>query len=279
VDKPLTYPALGFGLGLRKEHYQAILDRRPAVDWFEALTENYLVPGGKPLYYLERVRELYPMVLHGVSLSVGSSDPLDWGYLNQVRDLAERIRPAWISDHLCFTGVGGLNAHDLLPLPYTGDAVRHVAQRVGEVQDFLGRRILLENVSSYLSYKNAEMSEWAFLSAVAEEADCLILLDINNIYVSAYNHGFDPLEYLDGVPAERIQQHHLAGHQNYGDYIIDTHDHPVIDPVWDLYAEALKRYGPRSCMIERDADIPPLDILLEELKQVRDIAHAEMVDA
>jgi len=279
VDNPLTYPALGFGLGLRKEHYQTILDRRPAVDWFEALTENYLVPGGKPLYYLERVRDLYPMVLHGVSLSVGSSDPLDWGYLNQVRDLAERIRPAWISDHLCFTGVGGLNAHDLLPLPYTGDAVRHVAQRVGEVQDFLGRRILLENVSSYLSYKNAEMSEWAFLSAVAEEADCLILLDINNIYVSAYNHGFDPLEYLDGVPAERIQQHHLAGHQNYGDYIIDTHDHPVIDPVWDLYAEALKRYGPRSCMIERDADIPPLDILLEELKQVRDIAHAEMVDA
>jgi uncharacterized protein (UPF0276 family) len=279
MDNPLTYPALGFGLGLRKEHYQTILDRRPAVDWFEALTENYLVPGGKPLYYLEQVRELYPMALHGVSLSIGSSDPLDWGYLNQVRDLAERIRPAWISDHLCFTGVGGLNAHDLLPLPYTGDAVRHVAQRVGEVQDFLGRRILLENVSSYLGYKHSEMDEWAFFSAVAEEADCLILLDINNIYVSAFNHGFDPLEYLDGVPAERIQQHHLAGHRNYGDYIIDTHDHPVIDPVWDLYAEAVKRYGLRSCMIERDADIPPLDILLVELKQMREIALAEMADA
>ncbi len=269
---PITYPHLGFGLGLRKEHYQAVLDRRPPVDWFEAITENYLVPGGKPLYFLERVRNHYPLVLHGVSLSIGSADPLDRDYLRQVKDLAARIEPAWISDHLCFTGVGGVNAHDLLPLPYTGEAVRHVAQRIREVQDCLGRRILVENVSSYLNYRSSEMSEWAFLSAVAEEADCLILLDINNIYVSARNHGFDPLDYLDGVPPERVQQHHLAGHQDYGDYIVDTHDHPVIDPVWALYGEAVQRFGPVSCMIERDARIPPLDTLLEEVERMRAIA-------
>ncbi|RMD69459.1 MAG: DUF692 domain-containing protein [Gammaproteobacteria bacterium] len=268
-----TYPPLGFGIGLRKEHYQAILDECPPVDWFEAITENYLVPGGKPLYFLERVRERYPVVLHGVSLSLGSTDPLDWDYLRQVKALAGRIEPAWISDHLCFTGAGGINAHDLLPLPYTEEAVRHVAARIQAVQDFLGRRILIENVSSYLSYRCSEMSEWAFLSAVAEEADCLILLDINNIYVSARNHGFDPLAYLHGVPAERVQQHHLAGHQDMGDYVIDTHDHPVPDPVWALYEAAVQRFGPVSCIIERDADIPPLDVLLEEVGRMRAIAE------
>jgi len=278
MDSPLTYPHLGFGLGLRKEHYQVILEQHPPVDWFEALSENYLVPGGKPLYYLERVREHYPLVLHGVSLSIGGSDPLDRDYMRQLRELAQRIEPAWISDHLCFTGIGGVNAHDLLPLPYTLDAVRHVAERVAQVQDYLGRRILLENVSSYLNYRESEMSEWDFLTAVAQEADCLILLDINNIYVSARNHGFDPLDYLRGVPAERVQQHHLAGHQDYGDYIIDSHDHPVIDPVWALYGEAVERFGPVSSMIERDAQIPPLETLLEELERMRGIA-AERVTA
>lgn len=265
-------PDLGFGLGLRKDHYETILSETPPVDWFEALTENYLVPGGKPLYYLQRIREHYPIVLHGVSLSIGGSDPLDMDYLAQLKALAHRVEPVWISDHLCWTGLHGVNAHDLLPLPYTEQAVEHVAKRVMQVQDYLGRRILLENVSSYLDYHASAMTEWEFLSAVAERADCLILLDINNIHVSAVNHGFDPLDYLDGVPAERVQQHHLAGHTDFGDYIIDTHDADVIDPVWDLYAQAVRRFGQVSCMIERDDNIPPLSDLLVELDQARRIA-------
>ncbi len=265
-------PDLGFGLGLRKDHYEAILSERPRVDWFEALTENYLVPGGKPLHFLERIREHYPLVLHGVSLGIGGSDPLDRDYLAQLKVLAQRIEPAWISDHLCWTGLHGINAHDLLPLPYTEEAVEHVARRARQVQDYLGRHILLENVSSYLGYRASDMSEWEFLSAVAEQADCLILLDINNIHVSAVNHGFDPEEYLNGVPPERVQQHHLAGHTDHGDYLIDTHDAKVIDPVWDLYAKAVRRFGPVSCMIERDDNIPPLAELIEELDYARGIA-------
>jgi uncharacterized protein (UPF0276 family) len=182
------YPSLGFGLGLRTQHYQEILDSDPSVDWFEALTENYLVPGGKPLYYLEAVRSRYPLVLHGVSLSIGSADPLNRGYLSQLKALADRIEPAWISDHLCWTGLNGRNLHDLLPLPYTEEAVVHVSDRIQAVQDYLGCRLLIENVSSYLTYTDSCMSEWEFLSAVAERADCLLLLDINNIYVSSFNH-------------------------------------------------------------------------------------------
>lgn len=267
-------PCLGFGLGLRRQHYQTILDERPAIDWFEVLTENYLVDGGKPLYYLDRIREHYPVVMHGVSLSIGSMDPLNRDYLAKVKSLAQRIEPRWISDHLCWTGVGGLNMHDLLPLPYTEEALRHVAGRVRQVQDFLGRRILLENVSSYVTYSDSVMTEWDFLRGVAEAADCNILLDINNIYVSAYNHGFDPLDYLCGIPPERVYQFHLAGHLNRGDYIIDTHDHPIIPGVWDLYAEAVRRFGAVSTMIERDDNIPPLHELLEELQQARRIADA-----
>ncbi|MGH8584246.1 MAG: MNIO family bufferin maturase [Gammaproteobacteria bacterium] len=265
-------PALGFGLGLRKEHYDAVLETRPALEWFEVVTENYLVDGGKPLDYLERVRHDYPLVLHGVSLSIGGTDPLDVDYLGRVKSLAGRIAPAWISDHLCWTGVKPVNLHDLLPLPYTGEAVRHVAGRVRAVQDFLGRRILLENVSSYLGYRSSEMQEWEFLTAVAEAADCLILLDINNIYVSACNHEFDPVEYLDGVPIERVQQFHLAGHRNTGALRIDTHDEPVPDPVWTLYRQALRRFGPVSTMIERDDKIPPFAELYAELDQARSIA-------
>jgi uncharacterized protein (UPF0276 family) len=266
------YPGLGFGLGLRTQHYQEILDSAPSVDWFEALTENYLVPGGKPLYYLEAVRARYPVVLHGVSLSIGSDDPLNRGYLARLKALADRIEPAWISDHLCWTGLNGRNLHDLLPLPYTEEAVVHVSDRIQTVQDYLGCRLLIENVSSYLTYTDSCMSEWEFLSAIAGRADCLILLDINNIYVSSFNHDFDPRDYLQGVPAERIQQFHIAGHRNHGDYIVDTHDEPVIDPVWQLYAEACRRFGAVSTLIERDDNIPPLDELLEELDHARRIA-------
>jgi hypothetical protein len=268
----LTYPSLGFGLGLRVDHYDAILNDQPAVDWFEALTENYLVPGGKPLHYLTRIREHYPMVMHGVSLSIGSTATLDRAYLAAVATLAKRVEPAWISDHLCWTGVGGKNLHDLLPLPYTDEALQHVVARVRIVQDILGRRILLENVSSYVSFHDSRLTEWDFLRTVAEEADCLILLDVNNIYVSSINHEFDPRDYLAAIPVERVQQMHLAGHQNHGDYLIDTHDHPVPDPVWALYADAVRRFGAVATMIERDANIPPLGELQAELAAARRVA-------
>ena len=272
TDSPARRPFLGFGLGLRPEHYLEVLEGRPAVDWFEIISENYLVDGGKPLHYLDRIREHYPMVMHGVSLSIGSSDPLDPEYLAGLKRLAGRVEPAWVSDHLCWTGVGGRNLHDLLPLPYTEEAIAHVAERVGRVQDYLGRQILLENVSSYVTYTDSRVPEWEFLSAVAERADCRILLDVNNVYVSAHNHQFDPLEYLDGVPRERVWQIHLAGHSHNGPLIIDTHDHPVPDPVWELYVEAVARLGPVSTMIERDDDIPPLDVLLDELARARSVA-------
>jgi uncharacterized protein len=275
----LRYPPLGFGLGLRVDHYEAILAERPAVDWFEVLTENYLVPGGKPLHYLMRMRERYPLVMHGVSMSIGSTAPLDRDYLKQLRALAERVQPAWISDHLCWTGVAGRNTHDLLPLPYTEEALAHVVERVRTVQDLLGRRILLENVSSYVAFHDSALTEWGFLAEIAARADCLILLDVNNIYVSSVNHEFDPLEYLNAIPAERVQQIHLAGHENHGDYLIDTHDHPVPDPVWQLYAEALRRCGPVSTMIERDDHIPPLAELCAELTQARALAASTLASA
>ena len=277
-------PCLGFGLGLRVDHYESILENRVAelrskVNWFEAISENYLVPGGKPLYYLDRVRRDWPVVLHGVSMSIGSKDPLDFDYLKKLKALIARVEPPWVSDHLCFTGVGGKNLHDLLPLPYTEEAIRHVADRVTQVQDFLGRRILLENVSSYITYRSSEIQEWEFLSAICERADCEILLDVNNIYVSSFNHEFDPRDYLAGVPVARVRQFHLAGHMNHGDYIVDTHDHPVIDPVWDLYAEAVRRFPNVSTMIERDDNIPPLGELIAELENARHIAARVMAEA
>jgi uncharacterized protein len=275
----LTRPSLGFGLGLRVDHYEAVLSDRPRVDWFEVLTENYLVPGGKPLNYLMRFRERYPLAMHGVSLSIGSTAPLDHEYLRQVKALAARIEPEWISDHLCWTGVAGRNTHDLLPLPYTEEALAHVVARVRTVQEVLERRILLENVSSYVSFRDSPLSEWQFLAEIAARADCLILLDVNNIYVSAVNHEFDPLEYLEAIPPERVQQIHLAGHENHGDYLVDTHDHPVPDPVWELYASAIRRCGAVSTMIERDDRIPPLAELCAELDQARVLAARALADA
>ncbi len=266
-------PALGFGLGLRPKHYEAILESRPRVDWFEIISENYMIEGGKPLHYLDRIRAEYPIVMHGVSLSVGATDPLNTDYLKSLKRLAARAQPAWISDHLCFTGAHRQNLHDLLPLPYTEEAIRHVAARVAQVQDYLGRRILIENVSSYITYKDSEMSEWEFLSEIAGRADCLILLDVNNIYVSSFNHGFDPREYLAGIPIERVQQIHLAGHRNLDTHIIDTHDEPVVDPVWALYADTVRRFGPVSTMIERDDNIPELLELVAELDHARRIAN------
>ena len=265
-------PFLGFGLGLRTDHYHSILETSPNLDWLEIISENYMVPGGKPLYFLDRIRANYPMVMHGVSLSIGSSTELDLSYLRDLRVLADRVEPAWISDHLCWTGVHGQNMHDLLPLPYNEETARHVAERVDVVQDYLGRRILLENVSSYASYIDSTMSEWEFISLICEKADCLLLLDVNNIYVSSFNHAFDPRQFIDGVPAGRVQQIHLAGHHNHVDYIIDTHDAPVIDPVWDLYGYAMSRLGPISTMIERDDHIPELDELVRELDVARNIA-------
>lgn len=270
---------LGYGLGLRTDYYDIILEEKPDVDWFEILSENYMVKGGKALYYLDAIREQYPVVMHGVSMSIGGTDPLDFDYLQQLKTLMDRAKPEWISDHLCWTGQGNHNLHDLMPLPYNDEAILHVAERVKKVQEYLGTRILLENVSSYVTYKQSEMSEWKFYSRVVEEADCLMLLDINNIYVSARNHQFDAIDYINGVPPQRVQQFHLAGHTDYGHYVIDTHDHPVVDPVWELYGEALKRFGPVSTMIERDDQMPPFDELMAELNQARAIGKSVLSDA
>ncbi len=265
----MNLPYLGFGLGLRSPHYDEILQTLPALDWLEILTENYLIPGGKPLHYLTQIRQHYPIVMHGVSLSIGSTDPLNQQYLAQVKQLAECIQPAWISDHLCWAGVHGKNSHDLLPLPFTQATINHVVDRIQQVQDYLGRPILMENVSSYVNYKESSMPEWEFVATIAERADCLLLLDINNIYVSGFNHGFDPARYLNNIPIDRVQQFHLAGHTNYGDHIIDTHDHPIIDPVWSLYKMAIKRFGKVSTMIERDGNIPSFTELFAEMNQAK----------
>ncbi len=266
-----NWPVLGCGVGLRTEHYDDILRDWPRMDWFEAISENFMDSGGRPLHVLEAIRQRYPVALHGVSLSIGSTDPLNERYLERLKALADRIDPAIVSDHLCWTGVDGENLHDLLPLPFTEEAVQHVARRVQQVQEFLGRRILLENVSAYVTYQHSTMPEWDFLVAVAERSSCGILLDLNNIYVNAYNHQFDPHEYLRRIPGELVGQFHLAGHTDMGTYLFDTHSRPVIDAVWALYRDALQQWGPNSTLIEWDEEIPPFARLAEEAEQARAI--------
>lgn len=269
--------ATGFGLGLRPDHYADVLDGAEAarrVDWFEVITENHLVAGGRPLHVLDRVRERWPVVMHGVSLSIGSTAPLDRDYLARVQALAARCEPAWISDHLCWTGVNGLNLHDLLPLPYTEEALDHVAARVHVVQEKLRRPLVIENVSSYVAYATDECSEWEFLAELVRRTGCELLLDVNNVYVGARNHGYDPVAFLDAIPVGAVRQFHLAGHTDHGDHVIDTHDAPVCEAVWSLYAHAVRRFGAVPTLLERDDSIPPLAELVVELDRARAIVAA-----
>ena len=263
---------LGFGLGLRPQYYREILEGASRVDWFEIISENYMIAGGRPLAMLDRIRADYPVVMHGVSMSLASTDPLDLEYLRQLKELARRVEPAWISDHLAWTGVDVLNTHDLLPVPYTEATLAHVADRIQRAQDFLGRRLVIENPSSYIAFQESDMDEWIFLAELARRADCLLLLDVNNVFVSAHNHGFDPTEYIEAIPASRVAQIHLAGHIDRDVCKVDTHDQSVCEDVWSLYSLARRRFGPVPAMIERDGNFPPFSELLAELGRMREVA-------
>ncbi len=269
-------PYLGHGVGLRTAHFPRVLDGTASVDWFEVIAENFMVPGGRPLVVLERARALAPVVLHGVSLSLGSVDPLNETYLRELKTLVDRFEPPWVSDHLCWGSVGGHYAHDLLPLPFTEEALLHVVERARRVQDRLGRRLLVENVSSYLTFSHSSMPEWEFLAALAGRADCGILLDVNNVYVSSVNHGFDAEEYLRGLPAERVGQIHLAGHTATRTRLLDTHDDHVVPAVWDLYRLAVRCFGRVSTLVEWDDHVPEWDVLRAEADLARSV-EAEII--
>ncbi|HTL48841.1 MAG TPA: DUF692 family protein [Verrucomicrobiae bacterium] len=264
-----SWPVLGCGVGLRSDHYNDVLREWPKMDWFEAVTENYMDSGGRPLHILEQVRRRYPVALHGVSLSIGSMDPLHPGYLQRLKALVERIEPFAVSDHLCWSGIDTQQLHDLLPLPYTEESVRHVVRRVDQVQELLRRPILLENVSTYVTYKHSTMKEWDFLSEVAARSGCGILLDLNNIYVNSRNHGFDPKEYLDAIDGSKVAQYHLAGHTDMGDFLFDTHTGEIINPVWDIYKDALARWGKVSTLIEWDEKIEEYSKLSRQAEMAR----------
>lgn len=275
-DKSYNQASLqGAGVGLRDPHVPYILEHKPNIPWLEVVTDNYLVEGGPMIEHLHQLRHTYPVAMHGVGMSIGSTDPLDYTYLSKVRDLAEWLQPLIISDHLCWVSVNQQQFHDLLPLPYTQEAVEHTAQRIQAIQDFLGQTILIENVSSYLNFEHSEMSEWLFLKAVAEQADCGILLDINNIYVNSYNHGFNPDDYLNALPPDRVQQFHLAGFENQGDYLLDSHSQSVYSDVWSLYRKALKRFGPVPTLIEWDTQIPDFPTLYKEAETAQYIMDEE----
>ncbi len=262
-------PDLGIGIGLRTVHFPHILTEWPQLDWFEVLSENFMDTGGRPLHVLDQVVERYPVALHGVSLGIGNTDPLDREYLKKLKALAARSRAAWVSDHLCWTGVAGRNTHDLLPMPLDEPALRHVTARVREVSDFLERPLVLENPSSYLEFATSSMPEWEFLARLAEDADCGLLLDVNNVYVSSVNHGFDANVYVDAIPADRVVQYHLAGHLNKGSHLLDTHSDHARPEVWELYARAVKRTGLVATLYEWDEDIPAFDVVVAEAHKAR----------
>lgn len=264
---------LGFGLGLRPQHYTDILEGSPAVDWFEVISENYMVDGGQPLRMLDKIRARYPIVMHGVSLSIASTAPFDERYLADLKSLAARAEPEFVSDHLCWTGVHGVNLHDLLPIPYTREALDHVVSRVHYVQEYLQRPIALENVSTYVQFSQSDMTEWDFITELTKRTGCWLVFDVNNVFVSAFNHDWDAQTFIDGIPADRVVQFHLAGHEHNMTHIIDTHDALVPPEVWALYRAAVKRFGPVSTIIERDDNIPPLQDMVEELSLARSIAH------
>jgi uncharacterized protein (UPF0276 family) len=270
---------LGFGMGLREHHIATLLREDPRLDWLEIISEDYMIEGGPRLRLLERVRERYPVVMHGVSLSIASTDEPDQEYLAALKTLADRLQPCWISDHLCWTGVHGMNLHELLPIPYTREALDHVVERVQRVQDFLQRELTLENVSSYVAFNRQEMPEWEFIAGLTMRTGCWLLLDISNVYINAFNHGFDPHAFLQGIPRDRVVQLHLAGYCDRGAHLVDTHDAPVREEVWDLYAVALRRFGPVSTMIERDDKAAPLDDILAEVARSRSIAQGVLGDA
>lgn len=269
-------PFQGFGLGLRPPHYRDFLDGAQNVDFVEVISENFMVRGGRPLHILDQVRERYPVAMHGVSMSIGTATGVRLDYLRRLKALVDRVDPLWVSDHLCWTGIGGFNSHDLLPLPYTEEALDVVCTNIMRVQDVLERPILLENPSSYLTFADDTMTEHEFIAQMCARSGCYLLVDVNNIYVSGSNHGFDPYAYIAGLPADRIRQIHLAGHSQGRDLLIDTHDQPVPDPVWALYETACRRFGPAATMIERDDDIPPLAELLAELQIARGLASPWM---
>lgn len=268
---PLPWPRLGCGMGLRREHYEHVLETRPRVEWFEVVTENFLDTGGRPLAVLDAVRRDYPVALHGVALSIGSVDPLDERYLRRLRLLVERVEPALVTDHLCWTGVDGRSLYDLLPVPYTEEALAHVSTRIRQVQDRLGRRLLLENPSTYVEYRCSQMPEWEFLAALADEADCGILLDVNNVHVTCTNHGHDPVRYLEAIPRGRVGQVHLGGFTDLGTFLFDTHSTRVAPEVWRLYEHALRRFGRAATLVEWDAAIPPFATVAEEVAHARAI--------
>jgi hypothetical protein len=267
-------PDLGVGLGLRTVHYSHIVREHPAVDWFEVLSENYMQTAGRPLDFLDAIAERYPIVMHGVSLSIGSTDLLDRAYLTELRALRDRTRARWVSDHLCWTGVAGKNTHDLLPLPYTEESLRHVVDRVRAVQDFLGAPLALENPSTYVEHAGASMREWEFLARLADEADCALLLDVNNLFVSAYNHGFDPATYLAAMPFDRVFKFHVAGHTDHGTHLIDSHIGPVPDEVWKLLGQAHRKSGGASVLLEWDAEIPSFEVTHAEALRAKDFIAA-----
>jgi len=271
----LGHPNLGFGVGLRSVHFNYLLDRYPEVDWFEIISENFMDSGGRPRHVLNQIAERYPVVMHGVSLSIGSTDPLNFEYLKKLKRLADETSAVWISDHLCWTGINGLNTHDLLPVPLTEESLDHIVNRIRVVQDFLERQVVLENPSTYVGFADSTLSEWDFISRMASEADCGLLLDVNNVYVSSVNHDFDPVQYIESLPHERVVQFHLAGHTNYGTHLIDTHDGHVIEAVWELYRLAHQLTGGAATLLEWDAKIPDFPTLHAEVLKARDYAGTQ----